>query len=76
MKNSDRKVQVMFFGPFSQKGGQPFGILCVIIYNSNFQMDHLVLSRFFFLYYTKNRNSFPEKVPAFIPQILRSSLTS
>ena len=47
MKNSDRKVQVMFFGPFSQKGGQPVGILCVIIYNSNFQMDHLVLSRFF-----------------------------
>lgn len=36
MKNSDRKVQVMFFGPFSQKGGQPVGILCVIIYNFSF----------------------------------------
>ena len=61
MKNSDRKVQVMFFGPFSQKGGQPFGILCVIIYNSNFQMDQLVLSRFFFFIILKTETVFQKK---------------
>ena len=61
MKNSDRKVQVMFFGPFSQKGGQPVGILCVIIYNSNFQMDHLVLSRFFFFIILKIETVFQKK---------------
>ena len=58
MKNSDRKVQVMFFGSFSQKGGQPVGILCVIIYNSNFQMDHLVLSRFLFFIILKTETVF------------------
>ena len=61
MKNSDRKVQVMFFGSFSQKGGQPVGILCVIIYNSNFQMDHLVLSRFFFFIILKTETVFQKK---------------
>ena len=61
MKNSDRKVQVMFFGSFSQKGGQPVGILCVIIYNSNFQMDHLVLSRFFFFIILKTETVLQKK---------------
>ena len=47
MKNSDRKVQVMFFGPFSQKGGQPVGIL--------------VLSRFFFFIILKIETVFQKK---------------
>ena len=51
-------------------------IAYLICNKQKFVLHKEIKMLFFLFYYTKNRNSFPEKVPAFIPQILRSSLTS